>query len=147
MRDTISKKRSEWIVQNSKVKGVKGAVRRVLVVDDEPTIREVVALCLQLLGGWDVLTAVSGREALNLANAEPPDVIVLDVMMPEMDGFAFLQHLRADPATQQIPVVLLTANNYLPNSDQFAQLGVVLTIAKPFHSVDLVQQIAQTMDW
>jgi CheY-like chemotaxis protein len=90
---------------------------------------------------------MSGREALNLANAEPPDVIVLDMMMPEMDGFAFLQHLRADPATQQIPVVLLTANNYLPNSDQFAQLGVVLTIAKPFHSVDLVQQIAQTMDW
>lgn len=121
--------------------------KRILVVDDEASIREVVALCLKRLGGWEVLTANSGQEALQQAHSEQPDAIVLDVMMPEMDGLTFLQHLRADPITQSIPVVLLTANRYLANPHLFPQLGVVLTIPKPFQSVDLVQQIAQVMGW
>ncbi|PSB24119.1 response regulator [Stenomitos frigidus] len=123
------------------------ATKRILVVDDEASIREVVALCLQRLGGWDVLTAASGREALEQAQADQPDAIVLDVMMPEMDGFAFLQYLRSDPTTQPIPVVLLTANSYLPNPQLFPKLGIVLTILKPFQPIDLVQQIAQAMGW
>ncbi|MGA7938030.1 MAG: response regulator [Kovacikia sp.] len=121
--------------------------KRILVVDDEASIREVVALCLQRLGGWKVLTAASGKEALNQARSEPPDAIVLDVMMPEMDGFAFLQYLRADPTTKGIPVVLLTANSYIPDAHLFPNLGIVLTIPKPFQALDLVQQIAQAMGW
>ncbi|MBW4520509.1 MAG: response regulator [Scytolyngbya sp. HA4215-MV1] len=121
--------------------------KRILVVDDEATIREVVTVCLKRLGGWDVLTAASGQDALQQARAERPDAIVLDVMMPEMDGFAFLQNLRADPTTQDIPVVLLTANSYLPHSDRLTNLGVMLTIPKPFQALDLVRQIAQVMGW
>lgn len=121
--------------------------RRILVVDEEASIREVVAVCLKRLGGWDVLTATSGQEALQQVRTEQPDVIVLDVMIPEMDDFAFLQRLQADATTRLIPVVLLTANSYLPNLQRFPNLGVVLTIAKPFRSVDLVQQIATVMGW
>ena len=126
---------------------VKMTTKRILVVDDEATIREVVMLCLQRLGGWDVVTAASGQEALQQARIEPPDAIVLDVMMPEMDGFAFLERLRADPTTQPIPVVLLTANSYLPDPQLFPQLGIALTIQKPFQPRDLVQKIAQAMGW
>lgn len=123
------------------------ATKRILVVDDEASIRQVVALCLQRLGGWDVLTAASGQEALSQVGVKQPDAIVLDVMMPEMDGFTFLQHLRADPATQSIPVVLLTASSYLPNPKLLPELGIVLTIVKPFQALDLVKQIAQIMEW
>ncbi|XGW00132.1 MAG: response regulator [Leptolyngbya sp. BL-A-14] len=121
--------------------------KRILVVDDEASIREVVTLCLRRLGGWDVLTAASGQEALQQVQAELPDAIVLDVMMPEMDGFTFLKYLRADTAAQNIPVVLLTANSYLPDPQLFPKLGIVLTIPKPFQPLELVQQIAQVMDW
>lgn len=121
--------------------------KRILVVDDEATIREVVTACLKRLGGWEVLTATSGKDALHQAYTEAPDAIVLDVMMPEMDGFAFLQHLRSDPATQHIPVVLLTANSYLPDAHLFPTLGVVLVISKPFRPIDLVWQIAHVMGW
>lgn len=139
--------RSGQVVQNNQLGVLKMTTKRILVVDDEASIREVVQLCLQRLGGWKVWTAASGREALQQAQAEPPDAIVLDVMMPEMDGFAFLQRLRADPTTQPIPVVLLTANSYLPDPQLFPQLGIVLTIPKPFQPLDLVQQIAQVMGW
>jgi CheY-like chemotaxis protein len=121
--------------------------RRILVVDDEANIREVVTLCLERLGGWEVLTAPSGREALQQIQAAAPDAIVLDVMMPEMDGFTFLKQLRADPSTPPIPVVLLTANSYLPDPHLLPDLGIVLTISKPFQPLNLVQQIAQVMGW
>ncbi|HEY9628705.1 MAG TPA: response regulator [Coleofasciculaceae cyanobacterium] len=120
-------------------------IKRILVVDDEANIREVVSLCLQRLGGWNVLTAASGWEALRQVKAEPPDAIILDVMMPEMDGFTFLKQLRADPSVQPIPVVLLTANSYLPDLQLFPKLGIVLTIPKPFQPVDLVQKIGQVI--
>ncbi|MEX0271783.1 response regulator [Leptolyngbyaceae cyanobacterium UHCC 1019] len=119
--------------------------KRILVVDDDAVIREVVAACLQHLGSWDVLTAASGKDALRQADTEKIDAIVLDVMMPEMDGFAVLQCLRSNPTTQLIPVVLLTAHSYLPNPDRLPKLGVVLTIFKPFDPVDFVRQIAQAL--
>jgi CheY-like chemotaxis protein len=121
------------------------AAKRILVVDDDAVIREVVAACLQRLGSWDVLTAASGKDALRQVDTERIDAIVLDVMMPEMDGFAVLQCLRSNPTTQLIPVVLLTANSYLPNLDRLPKLGVVLTIFKPFDPVDFVRQIAQAL--
>jgi CheY-like chemotaxis protein len=121
--------------------------KRILIVDDDDAIREVLAACLQRLGGWDVLRASSGKEALAQARQEKPDAIILDVMMPEMDGFAFLQYLRSEPTTAPIPVVLLTANSYLPSPEVLPQLGVVLTISKPFLPLVLVQQIARALGW
>lgn len=139
--------RSNQVAGPKRWREVQIDTRRILVVDDEASIREVVAVCLKRLGGWDVITAGSGQEALDQAKTQPLDAIVLDGMMPEMDGLVFLHHLRTDPMTQQIPVVLLTTNSELHNPQVFLQLGVVLTISKPFQSVDLVQQIARVMGW
>ncbi|SRR5579883_2190340 len=122
-------------------------IRQILVVDDEAAIREVVALSLSRLGGWEVLTANSGKEALQKARVGMFDAIVLDVMMPEMDGFTFLKCLRSEPQTQHVPIVLLTAKRHLPNAHQLADLGVMLTVDKPFRPVELVQKITQTMGW
>ena len=119
--------------------------KQVLVVDDDRNIREVVSMCLHKLKGWDVLTAASGQEGLNDVQTNIPDVIILDVMMPEMDGLAFLRQLRSNPNTKQIPVILLTANRYLPDKSLLAELGVVETISKPFLPVNLVRQIDKAL--
>jgi two-component system, chemotaxis family, response regulator PixG len=119
--------------------------KQVLVVDDDRNIREVVSMCLHKLKGWDVLTAASGQEGLNGIQLKNPDVIILDVMMPEMDGLAFLRRLRSNPDTKQIPVILLTANRYLPDKSLLTELGVVETISKPFLPVNLVRQIDKAL--
>jgi two-component system, chemotaxis family, response regulator PixG len=119
--------------------------KQVLVVDDDRNIREVVSMCLHKLKGWDVLTAASGQEGLNGIQIKNPDVIILDVMMPEMDGLAFLRRLRSNPDTKQIPVILLTANRYLPDKSLLTELGVVETISKPFLPVNLVRQIDKAL--
>jgi two-component system, chemotaxis family, response regulator PixG len=115
--------------------------KQVLVVDDDHNIREVVSMCLHKLKGWDVLTASSGQEGLDRVQSENPAVIILDVMMPEMDGLAFLRKLRSNPDTKLIPVILLTANRYLPDKKLLTELGVVETISKPFLPINLVRQI------
>jgi two-component system, chemotaxis family, response regulator PixG len=119
--------------------------KQVLVVDDDRNIREVVSMCLHKLKGWDVLTAASGQEGLDDVQTKSPDVIILDVMMPEMDGLAFLRRLRSNHNTKQIPVILLTANRYLPDKSLLTELGVVETISKPFLPVNLVRQIDKAL--
>jgi CheY-like chemotaxis protein len=121
--------------------------KRILIVDDEVHVREVVQTCLETLGGWDVLSVASGREGLLEAEAEQPDAILLDVMMPEMDGLAFLRQLRSNRATQDIPVVLLTAMAHRFNQQQLTELGVRGAIAKPFNPVLLTDQIARILGW
>jgi two-component system, chemotaxis family, response regulator PixG len=115
--------------------------KRVLVVDDDKNIREVVSVCLRKLKGWDTLTVGSGQEGLNSIGTYQPDAIVLDMMMPLMDGLTFLRLLRSDPSTKLIPVVLMTANLYLPGRQLLTELGVVDIISKPFVPVNLVKQI------
>jgi CheY-like chemotaxis protein len=121
--------------------------KQILVIDDEATVREVVAICLKKLGGWQVLKASSGYEGLQLAQSEPIDAILLDVMMPGMDGIAFLQRLRSMPGTEDIPVILLTANAYIAQSELLPTLGVNVAIAKPFEPVQLVNQVADALGW
>ncbi|NJO43368.1 MAG: response regulator [Cyanobacteria bacterium CRU_2_1] len=123
------------------------STRQILVIDDEANVREVVQACLRDLGGWDVLEAASGREGLIKAAEEQPDAIVLDLMMPGMDGFAVLRQLQLNPMVQSIPVVVLTAKTYLIERRQFAQFGVVEAIAKPFNPVMLPIQIAKALGW
>ncbi len=133
------------IVQDHQLETLNSIGKRVLVVDDDRNIREVVSMCLHKLKGWDVLTASSGQEGLNGVQLNNPDVIILDVMMPEMDGLAFLRQLRSNPHTRLIPVVLLTANRYLPDKDLLTELGVVEVISKPFLPVNLVRQIDRAL--
>jgi len=120
--------------------------KRILVVDDDRNIREVVSMCLHKLKGWDILTAASGQEGLNGIFTNHPHAIVLDMMMPEMDGLAFLRQLRANPNTENIPVVLLTASRHLPELKLLTELGVVEIVSKPFLPIDLVRQIDRALE-
>src|SRR5690348_18333622 len=85
--------------------------RSVLVVDDDDHIREVATLALEVVGGWHVISTSSGGDAARIARRERPDAVLLDVMMPDLDGPSTVARLRADPATADIPVILLTAKN------------------------------------
>jgi two-component system, chemotaxis family, response regulator PixG len=136
---------TDRVIQNYQLEVLNNIGKRVLVVDDDRSIREVVSMCLHKLKGWDVLTAASGQDGLNEVQLNNPDVIILDVMMPEMDGLAFLRQLRKNDSTKLIPVVLLTANRYLPDKDLLTELGVVDVIAKPFLPVNLVRQIDKAL--
>lgn len=122
-------------------------VRRILIIDDEDDIREVAQLCLETVGGWDVITAGSGREGLVTAETEQPDAILLDVMMPEMDGPTTFQKLQANPQTSHIPVLLLTAKVQAAEQRRFAELGVTAVLVKPFDPLMLANQVAQALNW
>jgi CheY-like chemotaxis protein len=123
------------------------ATKLILVIDDEFNIRRIVQASLESLGGWNVLLAASAKEGLVKAISLQPDAILLDVMMPEMDGLALLAQLKANPVTQSIPVVLLTARRSLTEPQRFQELGVKGAIAKPFNSLTLVSQIANAVGW
>jgi CheY-like chemotaxis protein len=94
-----------------------------------------------------VLSANSGQEALDLAIAHQPDAIVLDLMMPDMDGRATLQRLKANPITRSIPVILATAKVQPSDRESFAKLEVVAVFAKPYRPLNLAQQICQALCW
>lgn len=113
----------------------------ILVVDDENDIREVATLSLQMVGDCRVSTAGGGAEGIAIARADRPDVILLDVMMPDVDGPATLRRLQADPQTRDIPVIFLTAKAQSADHRAFATLGVAGTITKPFDPVTLTDQI------
>jgi len=113
----------------------------VLLIDDESDIREVATLSLQAIGGCRVLTASGGQDGIAIAAAEHPDVIVLDVMMPDVDGPATLRRLQTNPRTRDIPVIFLTAKAQLADHCGFARLGAAGTITKPFDPLTLTQQI------
>ncbi|ACQ79117.1 response regulator receiver protein [Beutenbergia cavernae DSM 12333] len=118
----------------------------VLVVDDDETIREVAQMALQLVGGWRVTTAPSGAEALRLAHMDPPDVILLDVMMPVVDGPSTLVRLRADPVTREVPVVFLTAKFTPGQAHEWSGSGLAGVIAKPFDPMTLADQVARLLE-
>jgi CheY-like chemotaxis protein len=99
-------------------------VARILLIDDEPDIRAVVELSLGSLAGWDVLTAGTGTDGVAVAAARQPDVILLDVMMPELDGPATLDALRAHDDTRAIPVLFMTAKAQAGELTRYASLGV-----------------------
>ncbi|HEY9834357.1 MAG TPA: response regulator [Stenomitos sp.] len=121
--------------------------KRILVIDDEDVIQEVVQGCFEDVAGWEVLLASSGQEGLEQVVAEQPDAIVLDEMMPGMDGIAFLKQLRANDDTPSIPVVLLTAKVDLADPQLLQELGVVDAIAKPFDAIALVERVAEVLGW
>ena len=121
--------------------------KRILVIDDATDIREVAQISLEVVGGWEVLTASSGQEGVAKAIAEQPDAILLDVMMPDQDGPTTFKQLQANIATQHIPVILLTAKALASDRQMFAELGVVSVIAKPFEPMYLAGQVAQILGW
>ena len=121
--------------------------RRILIVDDEADIREVAQVSLQLVGHWQVETAPSGRAGIQTARSTRPDAILLDVMMPDLDGPATLAQLQADPATRDIPVLFLTAKAQAAERLRLAQLGAAGVLTKPFDPLTLARQVATTLNW
>lgn len=116
--------------------------KRILLVDDEDDIREVAAISMQAVGGWQVCSANNGIEAIASALAERPDAILLDVMMPGIDGPTTFKRLQEDPRTREIPVILLTAKAQLADRESFAELGVAGVLSKPFDPMLLPDQVA-----
>ncbi|MGI0483961.1 response regulator [Pantanalinema rosaneae CENA516] len=121
--------------------------RRILVVDDEERLRELIQACLEDLAGWQTRVAASGAEGLQIAQTDAIDAIVLDVSMPEMNGFEVYEKLQANPATQAIPVIFLTAKVLPTDRDRFAQLGVTGVITKPIEPMTLTEEIAEILGW
>ena len=121
-------------------------IRKVLLVDDEADIRKIAALTLSRIGGWEVVQASSGPEAIALAACERPDAILLDVMMPGMDGPSTLEALRANPETASIPVVFVTAKIQAPERERIALLGAAGIIAKPFDAMQLPAQVRRIVE-
>lgn len=115
---------------------------KLMHVDDEPDIREVAAIALQLDPDIALVSAPSGQDALDmLANGENPDVILLDVMMPKLDGPGVLARLKAEEATRAIPVVFMTARAQSHEIDKLRSLGAVGVIIKPFDPMTLARQV------
>ncbi len=123
------------------------ADRKILIVDDENDIREVAAMSIEAVCGWSVVQAATGSDGVRLAQDQRPDAILLDVMMPDMDGPRTLQLLRSDKSTAEIPVIFLTAKVQSSDRRRFAEMGVAAVLAKPFDPLSLCSQIADALGW
>jgi CheY-like chemotaxis protein len=121
--------------------------RKILLVDDEDDIREVAQMSLEMTAGWEVVTAASGAEALRVAAAERPDAILLDVMMPGMDGPDTARALRASGEAGSIPIILLTAKVQAADRKRFDDLGVAGVLSKPFDPMELAAQVSGLLGW
>jgi CheY-like chemotaxis protein len=121
--------------------------RRILVVDDEEHLRELVQACLEDLGGWETLVAGSGEECLQILQTERPNAILLDLSMPGMDGFAVYEILQSDPITRSIPLILLTAKVLPSDRAKFAQMAVAGVITKPIQPITLTEEVAEILGW
>lgn len=118
---------------------------RVLIIDDEDDIRRIARISLAKLGGMDVVEAGSGSEGIKKAREGALDVILLDVMMPGLDGPSTLAALRSDPRTASIPVIFLTAKAMSPELQRLNGLGVAAVLVKPFDPITLSGQVVAAL--
>lgn len=122
-------------------------LRHILIIDDEDDIREVAALSLETIAGWKVSTANSGKEGIDKARDVQPDAILMDVMMPTMDGPTAFREMQKTPGVSHIPVLLLTAKVQGVDQRRFAGLGVAGILFKPFDPLTLADQMASVLGW
>lgn len=113
---------------------------RILVAEDEKDIRELIAFTLRF-AGFDVLTATNGAEAIEVAQAEKPDLVILDVRMPKMSGYEACRRLKENPRTAGLPVVFLSAKGQDSEIQQGLASGAEEYILKPFAPDELIQQV------
>ncbi|MBX9692876.1 MAG: response regulator [Cyanobacteria bacterium] len=119
---------------------------KVLIIDDEEDFRTIASSCLGLLGGAEVVEASTGEEGLKKAEKDQPDVILLDLVMPEMDGIQTLTNMRKNPATEDIPVIFVTTKGMFDEFEEMKKLGALAVITKPFDPVKLGDQIREILD-
>lgn len=130
------------IVMREGGKGGVGKGGRVLVIEDEPNIIEALSFILSR-DGWTVHTHADGLTALDRVRALPPDLIILDVMLPGKSGFDILRDLRADPATAALPVLMLTARGQTRDRDMAERLGATRFMTKPFSNAEVVAAVRE----
>lgn len=116
-------------------------IKKVLVVDDDDDIRLIAEISLRDVGGFEVLTAASGRDGIEMAIGEMPDLILLDMMMPGMDGLRVLAELRSVESTKNIPVAFLTAKAQKQEIALYLASGGQAVITKPFDPMQLPDQV------
>ncbi|MBR8826785.1 MAG: response regulator [Gomphosphaeria aponina SAG 52.96 = DSM 107014] len=121
--------------------------KTILVIDDDDGLREIIKLSLSTLAGWEVITAGSGKEGLSKAATEQPDAILLDMVLPEMDGLTIWRELAAKEATKHIPTIFLTASADVKEVKQLLSEGEIKAIAKPLTPDQLVSQIRKILHW
>ncbi len=121
--------------------------RRILVVDDDDSILTIVKLLLEFATAWEVTALNSATAAIAFAESECPDAIVLDVMMPELNGSEVLQVLRSKPDTQNIPIIFFTAKADRTGHQSLKDLGAAGVLVKPFEPDEIVDQIRELLHW
>ncbi len=117
------------------------AVKKILLIDDEDDIRTIARISLETIGGFEVILAGGGEEGLEVSAREKPDLILLDVMMPGLDGPATLKRLKGNPASTDIPVVFLTAKAQQMELNQLKDMGAEGVLTKPFDPMKLPDQV------
>jgi CheY-like chemotaxis protein len=118
------------------------SLQKILFVEDDPDIQMVAQLALEAVGGYTVQMCSSGKEALAVAEQFAPDLILLDVMMPGMDGPTTLMELRKKPSLTHTPVVFMTARVQRHEIEQYLAMGAADVISKPFDPMTLSAQVA-----
>lgn len=113
----------------------------ILIVDDNAQNLELLEAYLEELPGARVLTATSGQDALAKVASDKPDLLLLDIMMPKMSGFEVCKKIKADPATKDIPVILVTALHEMGDQERGAEMGADDFLTKPVNRVDLIARI------
>jgi CheY-like chemotaxis protein len=117
--------------------------KKVLIVDDEPNVRRLSRTILSK--NFDVVEAEDGKQAIEIANTQQPDVILMDMMMPKMDGLTACHAIKKDPATKSIPVIMVTAIGFELNIKLSQQMGATGYVTKPFTPKDLLDKIVQVL--
>jgi CheY-like chemotaxis protein len=118
-------------------------MRKVLIVDDDPFIRKLIATTLEDVAGFDLLQASDGAEAVDIAEREEPEIVFLDVDMPRLDGIEACARLRARPSTANATIVMLTATSRSDNERRAEEAGADLFLTKPFSPLDLLRLVDQ----
>jgi DNA-binding response OmpR family regulator len=119
-----------------------GSPFRVVLIDDDPDLRTLIELTLQFTAGWEVITADNGVDGIEAVGRVAPDVVVVDLMMPGLDGFEVCRRLKGDPKTAPVPVVFLTARKHLDDA-KVQSVGAAGVIVKPFETETLSDRIRE----
>lgn len=120
--------------------------KSILIIDDEEDVKDIAQMGLEMAADWNVITASTGREGLILAEGDLPEVILLDLMMPEWDGKETLKQLKANRYTAAIPVILMTAKTQSAIALELTELDLAGVIIKPFRPLELSEQITKILD-
>lgn len=120
--------------------------KTILLIDDEPDVRQVLQLTLELSYGWQVETAVSGLEGIDKATVLAPDLILLDIMMPDLDGVATLERLKTHPQTQNLPVIFLTAK-LETDQKRYTDTQAIAVLSKLIDPLSFGDRVISIMAW